>query len=43
MSDEEAAITDAQEGSPALKNEIANLAAGIKALDQSVSPATEQR
>ena len=43
MSDEEAAIADAQEGIAALKDEIANLAAGIKALDQSVSPATEQR
>ena len=43
MSDKEAAIADAQEGIPALIDEIANLAAGIKALDQSVSPATEQR
>ena len=34
VSDEEAAIADAQEGIAALKDEIANLAAGIKALDE---------
>jgi hypothetical protein len=43
VSDEDASVTNAQEGVAALAQELKNLAAGIDNLDKSVADATEQR
>jgi len=43
LSDEESSIARAEEGIATLKEEMANLESGIKALDKSVAEATEQR
>jgi len=43
VSDEDVAIANAKDGIATLKEEIAGLELGIKALDQSVAEATEQR
>merc|ERR1719174_2315309 len=43
ISDSEVAIEDAKEGIKRLTSDLAELAAGIKALDKSVAEATEDR